>query len=195
MQRGIMKIREFLFAPFQKWIKNLKTVFALRKEAVSSKWNIEGEIDSDDIAQAVLIVALSLVIAFGIFFLQLTSDDPTFAQSRWRAIAQFLATPVQVTATGMLMACFFFVGSYFHKVPKHFSVAFKATLTVMAIHPLLGFFMYWKLGTIFPLIVYGYFVPKVAMKCYDIPPRNAWIFFGAIYFMLTLIQLQALFRG
>lgn len=189
-----MNLKDKLLLPFQEWIKNLKFIFQLRQHSEKEKWILNKDLDQDDIAQSVLLVALSLVVAFFVFYFQLTSSDPVFAQNRWKIIGQFLATPIRVISDGMLMVCFLFVGAYFNRCPKNFATAFRVTLRVMSIYPVLGFLMYWKLGVLVPLVIYGILVPRLAIRAYEIPRRNALIFFGAVYFSFFFIQFQTLIR-
>ena len=141
-----------------------------------------GEIGPADIHYSVFLTVLSLIPAAVVAYVAPVPD--------WMALANFLKVPLQVAISGFLTSVLVFAGSHFNKVPRPFSVAFKAMLRIMAIYPLLRFFTLFKFGEPILLLFYGFFVVRGVIKTYAIPLRNAVLFFGVIFFCFAVMQLQ-----
>ncbi|MBI3544050.1 MAG: hypothetical protein HY075_12330 [Deltaproteobacteria bacterium] len=145
--------------------------------------DFSGEIGPRDIHYAVFLAVLSIVPAAIVAY--------TSTQPRLVMFANFFRAPLQVAVSGFLTAVFIFAGTHFNKQPGPFSVAFKLMLRVMAVHPLLAFMLLLPLGEPFSLLVYGLFVIRGVRKTYPIPVEKVAMFYGAIYFVFFILQLNA----
>ncbi|MBI3558073.1 MAG: hypothetical protein HY074_17555, partial [Deltaproteobacteria bacterium] len=92
--------------------------------------------------------------------------------------------------SGFLTSVLILAGTHFNKEPGPFSVAFKLMLRIMAVHPLISFLLLLPLGDSLSLLVYGLFVIRGVRKTYPIPVEKIAVFYGAIYFIFALMQLQ-----
>ncbi|MBI3558412.1 MAG: hypothetical protein HY074_19255, partial [Deltaproteobacteria bacterium] len=97
-----------------------------------------GDIGPADIHYAVFLAVLSLIPAAVVAY--------TSTLVEWIVLANFLKVPLQFAISGFLTSVLIFAGTHFNKVPRPFSVAFKAMLRIMAIYPLLRFFTLLKFG-------------------------------------------------
>ncbi|MGE4232572.1 MAG: hypothetical protein AB7F43_04510 [Bacteriovoracia bacterium] len=142
-----------------------------------------GEVEATDVRYAVFLGVVTMIPAAVIVFV---SPAP-----QWKTIALFFAAPLQAVISGFLTSSILFLGSYVNKTPISYPMAFKVMLRVMAVFPLL------RILSIHPLLLalgtgaYGFFVVRAAVKTLPISVRNAGLFFGSIYAVFTLLQLQA----
>lgn len=145
-----------------------------------------GEISQSDIYHSVFLVALCLVSA------ALLAMVSTAGQVD--RMMQFFRAPLQVVLTGFLSSSLIFLGSHLNKVPKDYTVAFKLMLRIMSVYPILFLLNVWKFGEPFILIAFGFFLIRGVVRTYSIALRNAVLFFGVIYFVFAVMQLQAIFN-
>ena len=150
------------------------------------RWDrdFSGEIRPDDVRYSVFIVVLTLVPAAIVAY---ASVEP-----RWKMMAQLFGAPLHAVISGFLTSALIFLGSHVNRVSKPFPVAYKLMLRIMAIYPLLGILLLNQYGQVAVLLIYGLFVVRGVRKTYPITLQNALLFFGVIYFVFALFQLQAL---
>ncbi len=141
-----------------------------------------GDIGPADVHYAIFLAVLSLIPAAVVAYVATVPS--------WIVLADFLKVPLQFAISGFLTSILIFAGTHFNKMPRPFSVAFKTMLRIMAIYPLLRFFTLLKFGEPVLLLFYGFFVVRGVIKSYAIPLRNAMLFFGVIYFIFAVMQLQ-----
>lgn len=175
----------------ERWRDDLRENFkALTSDPLARgpgrRWDRDftGEIRPDDVRYSVFIVVLSLIPAAMVAY---TSVEP-----RWKMMAQLFGAPLQAVISGFLTAALIFLGSHVNRVAKPFPVAYKLMLRIMAVHPLLGFLLLNRFGAVVVLLIYGLFVVRGVRKTYPITLQNALLFFGVIYFVFALFQLQTL---
>lgn len=145
-----------------------------------------GEITKRDQQYAAFLVILSIVPALIVAYL---SVEP-----QWKMFAQLFGAPLQAVISGFLTSSLIFLGSHVNRVAKPFSTAFKLMLRIMSIHPLLGFLLVNRYGSVVLLLVYGFFLVRGVRKTYAISFQNIVLFFGVIYVVFALFQLQAIIR-
>lgn len=166
---------------FQRYLADLRKIFQEIK--LDTAWtDLSHEITTSDIRYAVFLGFLGFVPAAVLF--QLSTEPIT------EAMAHFFAAPLQTVITGFLMSGLLLVGSHVMKAPKDYPYAFQIMLRVMAVHPILGFCNYFRLGPSVVLLVYGYLVSRAAVKALGLSFKNAALFFGITYCVFALFQLQ-----
>lgn len=143
-----------------------------------------GEVGPADTAYAVFIVLLSLIPAAAVAYV---SKEP-----QWKMFANLFGAPMQAVISGFLTASLIFLGSHVNRVPKPWPVAFKLMLRIMAAHPLLCLFNFSHYGAVLVVLGHGFLVVRGVRKTYPIPMQNVFLFFGVIYIVFALFQLQTL---
>lgn len=143
-----------------------------------------GEVSKTDKRYAIFLGLATLIPA--ILVLNVSSEP------EWKRMAQFFGAPLQVVIMGFLTSILLFAGSHLNRVPKPYNVAFKLMLRLMAAFPLLSFLNLYRYGQVIVLLIFGLLVVRGARRTYGIPAMNALFFFGVIYFIFALMQLQTL---
>jgi hypothetical protein len=176
---------------FERWRVDLREMTSgLTKDPFGTgrgrRWDRDflGEIGNRDIYHSIFLVILTMIPAAVVAY--------TSVETKWKVAAQFFGAPMQAVISGFLTSSLIFLGSHLNQVPKPFSVAYKLMLRVMSLYPILGFLLFSRWGAPVMLLIYGFFVIRAVRRTYVIPLQNAFLFYGIIYFIFALIQLQAL---
>lgn len=174
----------------ERWRTDLREMFAglqgdLLLKGRGRRWDRDfgGQIDALDKQYAAFLVALSIVPAAVVGYLA--------SRSTVAMLEHLFRAPMRAVIGGFLTSAIIFLGSHVNRVAKPYPVAFKLMLRLMAIHPILGILTPLHFGEPIGLVIYGYFVIRAVRKTYSITLENALLFFGVIYVVFALLQLQA----
>lgn len=171
----------------QRWFADLKRQATVQAQPLSWQNDFGGEIETRDYVYVVFLILLSFVPATLAAY---ASHDEIE-----KVLMRFFRTPIKVVVDGLLTAGIIFIGAHLAKATKSWSVAFKLMLRTMAIYPLLGFFLFAPWGVAIQLLFLGIFVVRGVRRTYPISLQNSVFFFGTIYIVFAILELQAVFRG
>ena len=177
-ERIIGRFKSDLFAHFEDLHSD---PFAVGR---TKKWesNFHGEITKEDHLYGAFLILLSLIPAVVV---AQVSEEP-----QWKILAQFFAAPMHTLIIGFLTAVLFLVGTHLNRTPKTWPYVFKLMLRVLSLYPFMAFLNLWSLGSVFILIVYGFFVVRSATKSYSVKFIGAFLFYEICLIAFALLQLK-----
>lgn len=177
---------------FERWLGDLRKLTRelakdpLYSKGVGRRWDrdFQDKIDKSDKRYAIFLGVLSIIPAGVIAYFSSASLE--------RTLLQFFRAPLFTVIYGFLTSVLLFAGSHFNKAPRSYEVAFKLMLRVMAVYPLLGFLKFNPLLGFVGSIFFGICVIHAASRTYDIPPKNALLFYGAIYGIFAVMDYRVI---
>lgn len=176
---------------FQRWIDDLRSltrgmIHDPLAHTTTPSWHRDfaGDITKYDTWYAFFLVLLSLIPAAIAAYV--------LPEPQWHAMARLFGSPLQTVISGIITSALIFMGTHLNHCGRSFSQVFKLMLRIMAIHPILSFLAVLRWGPIAALLFHGIFVIRGVRKTYPIPFMNAVLFFGLVYAVFALFQLQGM---